>query len=153
MAMTEQEKLDRMISEKRHQALLESTGKTTFEVTDAINKLSKNLVKQNEDSTQMLIEAVMGNAREISLFTGAIKNLPAPEINLAAPELPVVNIETNQEKVVASLGQIGNSINEKQDRIIALLEQSLRPKKYEFTLEKEPGPLGRIKKVLVKQIF
>jgi len=138
--MTEQEKIDKLVAEKRHNAVIEAHGNTSREISAA---LEKSLAEQNKITS----DAVVKNTEAIKGFTEAIKKLPPPEVNVAAPE---ITIQTDQEKVITSLDSMCQQICEGQATIIALLLESARPKKWVFEIQTEFNRIKQVNAIEIK---
>ena len=134
--MTEQEKLDRLIAEKRHKQIVDGQAA----LSDSINKFTEAISESNKAT----IGAINSNGKQIGAFAEAITKIPAPVVNS-----PEVNIETNQEKVITSLEQLGEAILAGQQEVARLLLEASKPKKWNFTVHTE---FDKIKNVIAEQI-
>ena len=135
---TEDEKIQRIKAENRHTEIVEGQRVQVKTLGDIFDEIKL----QNE-----------GQKQNISQFAEALKQLKPPAVTVAAPE---VNIELNQENVISSIREIATQIASsqveitiRQDFIIELLQQLVKPKKTVFTVKKE---FDRIIEVIAEQI-
>lgn len=136
--MTEQQKIQELLDEKRHNDLIKGHG----DIVAALEKVSAG----EKEGTEKLASALAKQTTGISQFAESLKNLPPPE----------VNIELNQDKLLSSNEKLGNKILEGQQLIIEginnLLIRANELREWNFIIDKDPGPQGRIKEVTAKQI-
>lgn len=123
--MTEQDKLKALIEENRHNELIAAL---------------QELVKKEDKA---LLDAINSQWGKIADFVNAIKNIPAPK----------VEIETNQDKVVSSIAQLAEQILLGQEQILQTLNimiaENSKLKEWDFTIHKE---FGKMSSVTAKQI-
>ena len=146
---TEDEQIQRIIAEDRHKALVKGHADTI----ESLNKISDSLTQQNEQSVIIIKGLIQNQQKSVSEFTEALKEfpklLPATQLNVEAPQ---VNVETNQEKVITSIGELGEKIMQGQVNLDKALNELLNeirmPKKWIFTPNRE---FDRIKSVTAEQ--
>ncbi len=123
--MTEQDKLKALIEENRHNELIAAL---------------QDLVKKEDKA---LLDAINRQGGKIADFVNAIKNIPAPK----------VEIETNQDKVVSSIAQLAQQILVGQEQILQtlniMIDENSKLKEWDFTIHKE---FGKMSSVTAKQI-
>lgn len=149
MPDTDQDKMDRLVAETRHDAIVKKHDDTI----DSLNKMSKTFKEQNEQGIATIKNLIENQQKSVSEFASALKEFPKllapPKVNVEAPQ---INVETNQEKVITSITELGNKIAEGQasiDRALTeLLNEVRMPKKWVFTPNRE---FDRIKSVTAEQ--
>lgn len=123
--MNEQEKLYALVAENRHNELIAA-------LQDIFKKEDK-----------ALLDAINSQGGVIADFVNAIKNIPAP----------TVEIETNQDKVVSSITQLAEQILLGQEQILQTLNimiaENSKLKEWDFTIHKE---FGKMSSVTAKQL-
>jgi hypothetical protein len=123
--MSEQDQLKALIQENRHNELIAAL---------------QDLLKKEDKA---LLDAINSQGGVIAEFVQAIKNLPAP----------TVEIETNQDKVVSSIEQLAQQILLGQEQILSTLNRLIiensKLKEWDFTIHKE---FGKMSSVTAKQI-
>lgn len=145
MGDTEQDKVDRLVAERRHDAIVEKHDATI----ESLNKISESITQQNEQSVITIKNLIESQQQSVSEFANSLKEFP----KLLEP--PNVNVSPDaiiQEKVIISITELGNKIAEGQasiDRALTeLLNEARMPKKWVFTPNRE---FDRIKSVTAEQ--
>jgi hypothetical protein len=127
MADTEQDKMDRLVAERRHNDIVKGQNDTI----ESLNKVAESIGHQNEQGIATIKTLIGEQQKAVSVFLNALKNIPAPLVNVGSP---VINVEDNQEKVIISLCEIRNEIIESNNlvinahlKVIEALENRLLP--------------------------
>jgi len=139
--MTEQEKIQEALAEKRHQDLTDGNR----EIVDALKRIAKDDEKEGV-FYQELLKKVTEQGLKIGEFAEAVKSIPQPE----------VNVNVNQEKLLLLLKDLSENILEGQVALIngveSLVTKANELREWDFIINKELGPQGRITNVKAKQI-
>jgi len=134
MGLTDDDKLQRVIAEKRHLQTIELLKKIAEDGSAA-------------DVLKQLLAATEAHSLQLADFVAHFKQLPAPQ----------VNVEDNSGKLVDPITKLGAEIMEGQIKMIEKINELIfvqaTPKKWHFTIEKELGPQGRIKGVTAEQLI
>lgn len=153
--LTEDEKIQRIIAENRHNQLTDLHTATNNSITELISSLKDGIVTDVSKDVEKIIEVIGKQAKSIETYysqlsTSIDKATAAMEVkpNLSNENGNSVVSSIEELKAVIASGQI--EINEGQQMVIQLLLKSMQPKEWEFTFEKE---WDRIVKVKAKQII
>ena len=139
--MTDAQKLQEALEEKRHQDLTDGNR----DIVDALKKIVKDEEKEGV-FYQELLKKITEQGVKIGEFAEAVKTIPQPE----------VNVNVNQEKLLLLLTELSESILEGQSTLIngveSLVIKANELREWDFIINKELGPQGRITNVKAKQI-
>lgn len=128
MAMTEDEKLQRIIAEQRHK--------------DLVGILQKIADTNDRDLLERLLGVMEKNGADIAAFADGLKNMPAPKVEL------------NQKELISSLTELGGKIMDGQQQLLGalgtLIEMQAQPKEWDFKVEKEFGRITKVKAIQIK---
>ena len=128
MAITEDEKLQRIIAEQRHKDLL-----------DVLKKVAES---NDRDLLERLLGVMEKNGQDIASFAEGLKNMPAPKVEL------------NQKELISSLTELGEKIMGGQQQLLGalgtLIEMQAQPKEWDFKVEKEFGRITKVKAIQVR---
>lgn len=115
------------------------------ELLGVFNKLLSVISKQKDSSIE-ISQIVNTNNKATDEFLNKLKSIsfPTPEINFTSPE---VRVETNQTDVVNSINNATKMINDKQDKIIGLLNKLIEVRTADVELIPKRTYGGLIEKV------
>lgn len=126
--MTEDEKIQRIVAERRHK--------------DLVDVLKKIADTNDRDLLERLLGVMEKNGQDIASFAEGLKNMPAPKVEL------------NQKELISSLTELGGKIMDGQQQLLGalstLIEMQVQPKEWDFKVEKEFGRITKVKAIQVR---
>lgn len=126
--MTEDEKIQRIVAERRHK--------------DLVDVLKKIADTNDRDLLERLLVVMEKNGQDIASFAEGLKNMPAPKVEL------------NQKELISSLTELGGKIMDGQQQLLGalstLIEMQVQPKEWDFKVEKEFGRITKVKAIQVR---